>query len=72
MIEAENTALEEAFEKSNDKANEMLDTLGKKELEIVSSFEKFADLWEQIQNKVLTVNWNDTKLNLFPPAEGKI
>ncbi len=49
--ERRNQAAKEAFEKSNDKANEMMDTLGKKELEIVSSFEKFADLWEQIQNK---------------------
>ena len=28
--------------------------------------------WEQMTNKVLTANCNDTELNLFPQAEGKI
>ena len=51
VAEFRNQKAKEEFEKSNDRANEVLEQLGKKELEIIESFGKFADLWEQIQNK---------------------
>lgn len=39
------------FEHTSEKANKKMDELGKLELEILSSFEKFADTIEKIQNR---------------------
>lgn len=39
------------FEQTSEKANKKMDELGKLELEILSSFEKFADTIEKIQNR---------------------
>lgn len=39
------------FEKNNNKTTNMMDKLGKNELDILKSFDKFADLIEKIQNR---------------------
>lgn len=39
------------FEKQNKVTTEAMDRLGKKELEILDSFKKFADIFERIQNR---------------------
>lgn len=41
----------ERFEEKNKEANEVLDILGKTELEILNSFETFSDTIEKIQNR---------------------
>lgn len=39
------------FKKKSEDANEVMDRLGKREMEILSSFEKFSDMIEKIQNR---------------------
>ena len=40
-----------AFEALNEETTSAMDQLGKQELEILKSFEKFASIFERIQNK---------------------
>lgn len=42
---------QEKFKKKSADANEVMDRLGKKEMEILSSFEAFSDMIEKIQNR---------------------
>lgn len=50
------------FKSTNTKTTKCMDNLGKKEIEILSSFEKFSELFEKIQNKPefadVTINGN--------------
>lgn len=39
------------FKKKSEDANEVMDRLGKREMEILSNFEKFSDMIEKIQNR---------------------
>ena len=39
------------FEAQNKQTTEAMDTLGKKELEILESFQKFSDIFDRIQNR---------------------
>lgn len=42
---------QEKYEKTNKKTNEIMDELGKTELSIMTSFEKFSNLFEKIHNR---------------------
>ena len=58
------------FKTANTKTTKCMDSLGKKELEILASFEKFSELFEKIQNKPefedVTINGN-----ILPKYDGE-
>lgn len=61
------------FEKQNQDTTEAMDTLGKKELEILKSFEKFSAIFQRIQNKpeFKTYSKNDVEIPVYNPEELK-
>lgn len=61
------------FEDQNSVTTSAMDALGKTELEIIKSFEDFADIYEQIKNKpkFAEVNIGDAKLPTYTPEDLK-
>ena len=58
------------FETRNKQTTKQMDTLGKKEIEILSTFERFSDLFEKIQNRP---EFDDVVLNgnVLPKYNGE-
>lgn len=54
----------EKFEKRNTETTELMDALGKQELEILNSFEQFSDLIEKIQGRPEFKAYNKEGINL--------
>lgn len=52
------------FEQENSKTTALMDEIGKKELEILSSFEKFSDIIEKIQNRPKFVSFSKEGIQL--------
>ena len=63
----------ENFEKNQEKSTKTMDKLGKTELEIVSSFSKFADCFEVIKNRPVFKNSNVDGVDIpqYDPEEIK-
>lgn len=63
----------ENFEKNQEKSTKTMDKLGKTELEIVSSFSKFADCFEVIKNRPIFKNTNVDGVDIpkYDPEEIK-
>ena len=61
------------FENQNQITTDAMDALGKKELEIISSFQKFAETYEKIKNKpkFATINIGDAELPTYNPEDLK-
>lgn len=61
------------LESNNKKTMQVMDVLGKKELEIISTFEKFSDFFEKIHNRpsFAEINKGDAKISKFTPKDIK-
>lgn len=54
----------ELFEKTNDKTTKLMDSIGKQELEILSSFDEFSNIIEKIQGRPKFILYNLDNINL--------
>lgn len=54
----------ECFEKQSKKTSKQMDKVGKKELEILNSFEKFTQVFEKIDNKPIFKTFDNTGVEL--------
>lgn len=63
----------ERFEKTNRETTEAMDALGKKELEILNSFEKFSAIFQRIQNKpeFKAYSKDDVEIPTYDPEDLK-
>ena len=63
----------ERFEKHNKETNTYMDELGKKELEVLKSFDQFSDLFEQIKNRPVFKSYekDDVKIPEYNKEELK-
>lgn len=63
----------ERFEKQNKDTSTQMDELGKKELEVLKSFDQFSDLFEQIKNKPVFKSYekDDVKIPEYNKEELK-
>lgn len=63
----------QTLEEKTSHTNKIMDDLGKRELEILKSFEEFSAIWEKIQNKPDFKSFINEKINLpdFNPDELK-
>ena len=61
------------FEAQNKQTTEAMDTLGKKELEILDSFQKFSDIFDRIQNRPEFKEYSkdDVKIPMYDAEELK-
>lgn len=61
------------FEAQNKQTTEAMDTLGKKELEILESFQKFSDIFDRIQNRPEFQEYSkdDVKIPMYNAEELK-
>lgn len=61
------------LESNNKKTMQVMDVLGKKELEIISTFEKFSDFFEKIHNRpsFAEINKGNVKFPKFTPKDIK-
>lgn len=61
------------FESANVSASKVMDSLGKKEMEILVGFSDFADVWSRIHNKpeFKTLKKGDLKVTQYSPKELK-
>ncbi len=69
--ESEYFLLEKKLEKLNTQASESMDALGKKELDILSSFSRFSEIFEKVHNRPEFADFASSNVSLptFDPSE---